>query len=239
MNCFYHQVTLANTRCRSCGHPLCPACDHRVKGFTYCQDCIVAGVESRIAGAPPLHPMQIKSPGIAAFLNLIPGLGSAYNGLIIKALVHFAVVVGLWEVNDLFDSLLFGWAGFAFYVYSIFTAFQDAKRLNAGADLSGEEESLKRILHEKTNVWGTGLIGIGALAILRNFIPYQFVSRLWPLLLIAFGGYLLMLYRRQPQTRITNQLSQEYRAEIPPPVISFDPVARDYTQAETRRFDVR
>ncbi len=239
MNCFYHQVTLANTRCRACGHPLCPACDHRVKGFTYCQDCIVAGVEGRTSGAQPPRYTEIKSPGIAALLSLIPGLGSAYNGLIIKALVHFAVVVGLWEVNDLFDSILFGWAGFAFYVYSIFNAFQDAKRLNAGADLSGEEDHLKRMLHEKTNVWGTGLIGIGALAILRYVVPYPVVSRLWPLLLMGLGAYLLMLYRRAPKTKITNQLPPEYRTEIPPPVISFDPIAHDYTQAETRRLDVR
>lgn len=238
MNCFYHQVTLANTRCKACARPLCPACDHRVKGFTYCQDCIVAGVEGMKTGAVPHRFAEVKSPGIAAFLSLIPGLGSAYNGLIVKALVHFAVVVGLWELNDLFDSLLFGWAGFAFYVYSIFNAFQDAKRLNAGADLSGEEAELKRLLHEKTNVWGTGLIGIGALALLRWVLPYPFVAKLWPVLLIGLGVYLLQLYRRAPKTKITNQLSQEYRAEMPP-VISFDPVARDYTQAETRRLDAR
>ncbi len=238
MNCFYHQVTLANMRCKTCARPLCPACDHRVKGFTYCQDCIVAGVEGMNASAARPHNLAVKSPGVAGFLGLIPGLGSAYNGLIIKALVHFAVVVGLWEVNDLFDSLLFFWAGFAFYVYSIFNAFQDAKRLNAGADLSGEEEHLKRLLHEKTNVWGTGLIGIGALAITRWVLPYPFVSRLWPLLLIGLGIYLLLLYRRAPKTKITNQLPQELRPEMPP-LMSFDPVAHDYTQAETRRFDVR
>jgi hypothetical protein len=238
MNCFYHQVTLANTRCKACARPLCPACDHRVKGFTYCQDCIVAGVEGRSSQAHAHRPAEIKSPGIAAFLSLIPGLGSAYNGLIIKALVHFAVVVGLWELNDLFDSILFGWAGFAFYVYSIFSAFQDAKRLNAGADLRGEEEHLKRLLHEKTNVWGTGLIGIGVLAILRWVLPSPFVSRLWPLLLIGLGTYLLHLYRREPKARITNQLPPTFQTEMPP-VISFDPVAHDYTQTETRRFDMR
>ena len=204
MNCFYHQVTLANTRCKTCARPLCPACDHRVKGFTYCQDCIVAGVEGRNTDGPVSRNLEVKSPGAAGFLGLIPGLGSAYNGLIIKALVHFAVVVGLWEVNDLFDSILFGWAGFAFYVYSIFNAFQDAKRLNTGADLSGEEEALKRLLHEKTNVWGSGLIGIGALAIMRWVLPYPFVSKLWPLLLIGLGVYCCcsIAANRKPKLRI-------------------------------------
>jgi hypothetical protein len=238
MNCFYHQVTLANTRCKTCARPLCPACDHRVKGFTYCQDCIVAGVEGLSGSGQQRRGYETKTPGIAALLGLIPGLGSAYNGLIIKALVHFAVIVGLWELNDLFDSMLFGWAGFAFYIYSLFNAFQDAKRLNAGVDLSAEEEKLKRLLHEKTNVWGTGLIGIGALAILRWVLPYPFVARLWPLLLIGLGVYLLLLYRREPKAKTTHQLTSDYRPEAPP-VISFDPVTHDYTQAETRRFDVR
>lgn len=239
MNCFYHQVTLANTRCRICTRPLCPACDHRVKGYTYCQDCIVAGVEG-MSGKTTALPRQydVKSPGIAAFLSLIPGLGSAYNGVVIKALVHFAVIVGLWEISDLFNSTFFWWGGFAFYVYSIFNAFQDAKRLNIGEDLAGEDEKLKRLLREKTNIWGSGLIGIGILTILRWVLPHSFISGLWPLLLIALGGVLLFMYRREPQPKVTNQLSQEFRTEMPPP-ISFDPLAHDYTQAETRRFDVR
>jgi hypothetical protein len=44
----------------------------------------------------------------------------------------------------------------------------------------------------------------------------------------------LLLYRREPKAKTTHQLTSDYRPEI-----SFDPVAHDYTQAETRRFDVR
>lgn len=238
MNCFYHQVTLANTRCRVCSRPLCPACDHRVKGFTYCQDCIVAGVDG-LSGQGPAQPRRydIKSPGLAGFLSLVPGLGSAYNGLIVKALVHFVAIVGLWEVSDLFRSHLFGWAGFACYVYSLFNAFQDAKRLNRGEDLSGEEDRLKRLLRENTKIWGTGLIGIGVLTILRSAFPL-WVSGLWPLLLIALGVYLVLMYQRAAKPKVTNQLSHEFRAEMPP-VMPFDSIANDYTQAETRRFDAR
>ncbi len=45
MNCAYHTHNAAVVSCNGCGKSLCPACDHRVKGFPYCQDCIVAGVE--------------------------------------------------------------------------------------------------------------------------------------------------------------------------------------------------
>ena len=45
MNCSYHDHNAATVSCNGCGRPLCPACDHRIKGFPYCQDCIVLGVE--------------------------------------------------------------------------------------------------------------------------------------------------------------------------------------------------
>lgn len=199
----------------------------------------MAGVEGLNGqGAAQPRRYDIKSPGLAAVLSFVPGLGSAYNGLIIKALVHFAVIVGLWEVSDLFRSGLFKWGGFACYLYSMFNAFQDAKRLNRGEDLSGEEDRLKRLLRENTKVWGTGLIGIGVLTILRSVLPYPVMAGLWPLLLIALGAYLVFMYQRAAKPKATNQLPHDFRAEMPP-VMSFDPIANDYTQAETRRFDAR
>ena len=46
MSCAYHLTNRAVVQCSRCGRPLCPACDHRIRGFPYCQDCIVAGVET-------------------------------------------------------------------------------------------------------------------------------------------------------------------------------------------------
>jgi hypothetical protein len=45
MNCAYHSQNVAVVQCNGCGKPLCPTCDHRIKGFPYCQDCIVMGVD--------------------------------------------------------------------------------------------------------------------------------------------------------------------------------------------------
>ena len=45
MNCAYPMTNRAVVQCSRCARPLCPACDHRIRGFPYCQDCIVAGVE--------------------------------------------------------------------------------------------------------------------------------------------------------------------------------------------------
>ncbi len=45
MNCAFHGQNIAVVNCNGCGKPLCPSCDHRVKGFPFCQECIVSGVE--------------------------------------------------------------------------------------------------------------------------------------------------------------------------------------------------
>jgi len=98
MNCAYHSHNAAVVSCNGCGRPLCPACDHRIKGFPYCQDCIVMGVDLlRQHNQSNYAPFVKKrtSPFIATVLSAIcPGLGAAYNGQTTKALVYFAVFVG-------------------------------------------------------------------------------------------------------------------------------------------------
>ena len=46
MSCAYHLTNRAVVQCSRCGRPLCPACDHRIRGFPYCQDCIVTAQAS-------------------------------------------------------------------------------------------------------------------------------------------------------------------------------------------------
>jgi hypothetical protein len=111
MNCAYHNQNVAVVGCNGCGKPLCPACDHRIKGFPFCQDCIVAGVEllrnHNNSAYVPLVKAQ-TSPFFATVLSFVcPGLGAAYNGQTGKALIHFAVTVGLFQM-----ALLTGVPGF-------------------------------------------------------------------------------------------------------------------------------
>src|SRR5436190_3527203 len=112
MNCAYHDHNAATVSCNSCGRPLCPACDHRIKGFPYCQDCIVMGVDllgqqqSRTDHVPFVK--KRTSPFVATLLSMIcPGLGAAYNGQTVKALVYFAVFVGLFQMAVLTATPLF------------------------------------------------------------------------------------------------------------------------------------
>src|SRR5215211_8213360 len=111
MNCAYHSQNVAGVQCNGCGKPLCPACDHRIKGFPYCQDCIVMGVDLlRQQNQSNYVPYVTKrtSPFVATILSFVcPGLGAAYNGQTVKALVHFAVFVGLFQMAITFHAPLF------------------------------------------------------------------------------------------------------------------------------------
>ena len=80
MYCGYHAKNPAVVQCNQCARWLCPACDHRVRGFPFCQDCIVAGVEllRHHSSSSPTNILRRKSsPFIATLLSFVPGLGAA------------------------------------------------------------------------------------------------------------------------------------------------------------------
>ncbi|MBS1788124.1 MAG: B-box zinc finger protein [Acidobacteria bacterium] len=201
MKCTYHPTNLASARCSSCDRNLCPACDHRIKGYPYCQDCIVAGIEllrHNPTEKTYLPQTEGKSPFLALVLGLIPGLGAAYNGQPVKALVHFVVTAGLWTLADVFHNTLemtCALASFAVYVYSLYDAFRSAQRQRQGANLAEEDEQLRQFMRARTNLWGGLLIAIGVLTTLHIIFPVQ-THRFWPLLLVAAGIYLLSEFRR-------------------------------------------
>jgi TM2 domain-containing membrane protein YozV len=241
MNCVFHPINAASARCSACDRPLCPACDHRIKGIPCCQDCIVAGIETlRRTPSAGRHifgqsgRQEEKSPLIALLLGLVPGVGAAYIGQNIKALTHFLAVVGLWVLADIFGmplAIAFVLGGASFYFFSIYDAYQSAQRLRRGEDLRVEDERLKLFLQQRMNLFGALLIGVGALAMLNFWIP-NLLQRVWPVLLIITGAYLVWSYYRSghaPQTKTV------YGAP-PPSVItsSLDPGAREFARAENR-----
>ena len=245
MNCAYHPIAVAQVRCSACARALCPACDHRIKGSPYCQDCIVAGIESlrspgsNRADGQASAPPRVKSPVVAFFLSLVPGLGAAYNGQIIKALIHFTLTAGLWEFTDIFNSFWFGLGGLGFYLFSIYDACKSAARANAGEDLRHEDERLKQVLQERVTLWGGLLIAAGTLSILHNFFGDLSIGWLWPVLVIGAGFYLLKGSGKKHPSQPTQALPANYQPLQPlmPSITAYDPAAHDYTQAETQRLD--
>lgn len=196
MKCAYHTTEFAVSRCTSCRNTLCVACDHRIKGSPYCQDCIVAGIEilHRSQESNSQSKIEYKSPSLASILGIIPGLGAAYTGQIIKSLVHFVLVVGLWTLADVFYKSI-GWVfllgGIGFYFFSIYDAYQMASKQNLGENIIDADNKLKVFLRTKISLWGGAISFIGILAGINLMFPYL-IQKFWPLLLIASGIFLLI-----------------------------------------------
>ncbi len=244
MNCAVHTNNPASASCACCLRSLCPACDHRIKGMPYCQDCIVAGVETlrrNLAGAPLPNPsLNTRSPLIAGLFGLVPGLGAAFNGQNIKALLHFIVPVSLLQLGDIFSRqvelpLFLGAA--AFYVFSIYDAVRTARRAALGEDIQSEDAALKRMLRENTTTLGALLTGVGALTLLDLFFPYH-VQRFWPVLLIVAGLFLLRNYRQQHADQAPLPSSGQSLPGRPPSVVGapYERAESNLVNAE-RRFD--
>src|SRR5215472_10181722 len=102
MTCPNHPEAQAVAFCRTCGKPLCDECKRTAQGTVFCAEhAPPIAATATAGGAPPpppsAGPYRIDagvSPGLAAFLGFIPGVGAIYNGQYAKGLVH-AVVFGL------------------------------------------------------------------------------------------------------------------------------------------------
>lgn len=85
---------------------------------------------------PPVTPEApgSGSPGLAAILGFIPGVGAMYNGQFMKGFLHLMVfVVLVWLSNNASDIFGFLIAGWIFYM--VFDAYQTAKAIKFGLPL--------------------------------------------------------------------------------------------------------
>jgi TM2 domain-containing membrane protein YozV len=133
MNCANHVDIPATAYCRTCGKPVCAICARDVRGVVFCEDCLA----SQVSGAmpPPAQPGVVApgaptvssgSPGLAALLGLIPGVGAMYNGEYGKGFIHVLIFATLiWAADHI--SGLFGIAIAAFVIYMPIEAYQTAK----------------------------------------------------------------------------------------------------------------
>jgi len=133
MNCANHVDTPATAYCRTCGKPVCATCARDVRGVIYCEDCLASQVSGSMPppaqpGAPLAGPPTVASgsPGLAAVLGFIPGVGAMYNGEYAKGFVHVLIFATLiWAADHV--SGMFGLAIAAFVLYMPIEAYQTAK----------------------------------------------------------------------------------------------------------------
>ncbi len=200
MNCAYHIQNVAVVNCNGCGKPLCPTCDHRIKGFPYCQDCIVSGVELLRNYNQASYTPNVKrqtSPFIATILSLIcPGLGAAYNRQTVKALVYFAVFVGLFQMAVLTGGMPLFVLGFiGMWLFAALDSYRTARLIRSGAVSDGSEDIIVQRFSGNPKLWGIILTILGASFFLNAFFNLRFLMRgILPVLLIGFGVYLLRDY---------------------------------------------
>lgn len=223
MNCAYHGMNRAVVRCNSCARPLCPACDHRIRGFPFCQECIVAGVEmlqqSRVAAqsAPPVARRK-NSPAVALLLSfLVPGLGAAYNGQTSKALVHFAIFAGFFQMAIITDGLPFFVLGIGgALLFAAIDAYRTAQLIRSGLAPDAEADAIARRLYGNPLAWSVMLVSLGAIFILHTVFGVQLnVRQFLPVILIALGGYMLYDYFSNRKRRD----APAFDASRPPPSV--------------------
>lgn len=216
MKCFYHYERDSGGACSLCSHPLCADCLIELNHRSYCKECVQKAInESLQSGVVPPAPSSQeppaplaseqapqagaqkaagprspwKSAAAATWLSVLPGLGFIYLGLYMKGMAIFATWVGLMvileDAHDFAPLVLLG-----FWIFQLVYTNQEAKRL-IGLKM-GETETAEKKEEEASLVWGIIIVIVGALFLVHNFgFDLSWLARFWPLLIIAFGTYLI------------------------------------------------
>lgn len=238
--CTYHPKNPGVVQCNQCGRRLCSACDHRIRGFPFCQDCIVAGVEllrheSESSAAPVTY--RNGSPFVATLLSFVPGLGAAYNGQTAKAIVHFAIFASFFQMAVLTQGMLFFVLGvLGTWLFAAVDACRTAQLLRAGLAPDTEEDVIARRLYGNPFAWGITLVVIGTLFLLHTLLGVQLpVRQLLPVALVALGAYMLFDYarRRGSKSRVIR-----FDSRRPPPSVVVNSVVESprFRSGETTQF---
>jgi hypothetical protein len=150
--------------------------------------------QTHATAAPPAVPAAgpyvrlPKSPGLAAFLSLFPGLGQVYNGKIARAFVFFFGWVGSIYLTASGHEFPFAFAIPFVYLWNMIDAWKGAGAVNArflGGRAEPEEETVE------SPAWGASLAVFGVLILFNNlgWLDLERLARWWPLLLIAVGAW--------------------------------------------------
>ena len=141
------------------------------------------------------------SPFIATFLSfLCPGLGAAYNGQTVKALVYFGVFIGLFQMALLTRTALFVLGFIGMWFFAALDAWRTARAIRSGLTPDVAEDIFVKRFSGNPKLWGIVLSGLGLAFLLQSVFPVRGLIRgLLPLMLIGLEVYVLRSYIFKPK----------------------------------------
>ncbi|HEV8117861.1 MAG TPA: hypothetical protein VGQ32_05010 [Thermoanaerobaculia bacterium] len=160
---------------------------------------------------PPVAPVaaapvyvEHKSPGLAGFLSIFPGLGHLYLGLYQRAFGFAAAFCILIAFNSHGRTAALSGPATAFvWFFAIIDAVRQAKAINRGTVAESGFAPAQQIRKAEGTgglTWGVILVGIGVLWILDRYIviDWSFMEE-WggPLALILLGLVLVVSHIRR------------------------------------------
>jgi len=132
-----------------------------------------------------------SSPFIAIILSFVcPGLGAAYNGQTSKALVYFAVFIGLFQLAVLTHTALFVLGFMGMWLFAAVDSWRTAQLIRKGITPNAAEDLIVKRFSGNPKAWGLVLVVLGAAFFFRPFN----LRAILPVLLIGLGAYLLRDY---------------------------------------------
>ena len=157
--------------------------------------------EARYAAMPPesrrANP-QARMPFLAAFFSIFPGVGNIYNGLYMRGITFFVIIIGLIglaasadneaEGVPLVFTVIFVW------LFNLFDAYRQATLINFGHTPDVE------LARPKIPAWGSGgmvagvvVFVLGLYGFLREtfHIDLSLLADYWYVLFMAFGAFLI------------------------------------------------
>ncbi len=135
-----------------------------------------------------------KSPWLAALLSAFPGMGNVYNGLYVRGFVFFLAFASCLALA-IKGSPLFA-LGIAFtWIFNVLDAYRQAVLINYGygRDLAAIEAARAPAAWGEKITAGILLLALGTVALLKQYfdIELAWLLDLWPLALLALGGWLV------------------------------------------------
>jgi hypothetical protein len=193
MNCANHSEAAAIAVCSSCQKPLCDTCVIHWKNAVVCKQCL-----ERTNLPDREQEGMRKSPTLAGFLSMLPGLGQAYIGYYKSGFIMLMIFAGtitlLNRHEDGGAAPFFGLFLAFFWIFNIIDAVRKAKLYNR--HVAGVET----IAAPTDSPLAGGIILLIAGLLLTLSITFdidlEFLDHLWPLALLGGGIYLLWRYAR-------------------------------------------